>query len=71
MAAPAHDFTIDDLERIPTSAGVYLMKDHAGVIVYVGKAKSLRSRVAQYFRPGGDARFFVAAGLLGRVLADV
>jgi excinuclease ABC subunit C len=71
VAAHAHDFSIEDLDRIPTSAGVYLMKDHAGVVVYVGKAKNLRTRVRQYFRPGGDARFFVAAGLLGRVLADV
>lgn len=58
-------------ERIPTAPGVYLMKDRAGRIVYVGKAKNLRTRVRQYFRPGADARFFVAAGLLGRVLADV
>ncbi|WP_428263194.1 excinuclease ABC subunit UvrC [Haliangium sp.] len=58
-------------ERIPTTPGVYLMKDRAGRIVYVGKAKNLRTRVRQYFRPGADARFFVAAGLLGRVLADV
>jgi excinuclease ABC subunit C len=58
-------------ERIPTAPGVYLMKDRAGRIVYVGKAKNLRARVRQYFRPGADARFFVAAGLLGRVLADV
>lgn len=58
-------------ERIPTEPGVYLMKDTAGRIVYVGKAKNLRVRVRQYFRPGGDSRFFVAAGLLGRVLVDV
>jgi excinuclease ABC subunit C len=58
-------------ERIPTAPGVYLMKDRAGRVVYVGKAKSLRARVRQYFRPGADSRFFVAAGLLGRVLADV
>lgn len=58
-------------ERIPTDPGVYLMKDRAGRVVYVGKAKNLRTRVRQYFRPGGDSRFFVAAGLLGRVLADI
>jgi len=57
--------------RIPTSPGVYLMKDESGRIVYVGKAKNLRTRVRQYFRPGGDMRLFVAAGVLGRVLADV
>ncbi len=58
-------------ERIPLQPGVYLMKDRAGKVVYVGKAKNLRTRVRQYFRPGGDARFFVAAGLLGRVLDEV
>jgi excinuclease ABC subunit C len=58
-------------ERIPTSPGVYLMKDAAGVVIYVGKAKNLRARVRQYFRPGDDMRFFVATGLLGRHLASV
>jgi excinuclease ABC subunit C len=34
---------------IPTDPGVYLYKDEAGEIIYVGKAKSLRSRVKSYF----------------------
>ena len=34
---------------IPTDPGVYLYKDEAGEILYVGKAKSLRSRVKSYF----------------------
>lgn len=58
-------------QRIPASPGVYLMKDAGGRVVYVGKAKNLRNRVRQYFRPGDDTRFFVVAGLLGRVLADI
>ncbi len=58
-------------ERIPTAPGVYLMKDRSGQVIYVGKAKNLRTRVRQYFRPGGDSRFFVAAGLLGRALHDI
>ena len=61
----------DVLDRLPTDAGVYLFKDVAGEVVYVGKAKSLRTRVRQYFRPGGDERFFVAAGFLGRAVATV
>jgi len=57
-------------DRIPTEPGVYLMKDRAGRVIYVGKAVNLRARVKQYFH-GGDERFFVAAGLLGRALADL
>src|SRR3954464_1956562 len=51
--------------------GVYLFKDARGTVVYVGKAKNLRTRVRQYFREGGDERFFVAAGFLGKAVADV
>ena len=58
-------------ERIPTAPGVYLMKNRAGQVIYVGKAKHLRNRVRQYFRPGDDLRDFVATGLLGLFLASV
>jgi excinuclease ABC subunit C len=61
----------DILERIPTEPGVYLFKDARGGVIYVGKAKNLRTRVRQYFREGGDERFFVAAGFLGKAVADV
>jgi excinuclease ABC subunit C len=59
------------LDRVPTDPGVYLFKDSRGKVVYVGKAKHLRNRVRQYFRPGGDERFFVAAGFLGRAVVDI
>ncbi|MBK9034789.1 MAG: excinuclease ABC subunit UvrC [Myxococcales bacterium] len=59
------------LARLPTDPGVYVMKDAGGKVIYVGKAKNLRVRVRQYFRPGGDERYFVAAGFLGKVLHDV
>lgn len=59
------------LDRVPMDPGVYLFKDAKGTVVYVGKAKNLRNRVRQYFRPGGDERFFVAAGYLGRSVVDV
>ena len=45
------------LKEIPTSPGVYLHKDASGRILYIGKAKSLRSRVRQYFQAGGPVRF--------------
>lgn len=38
------------LQSLPTTSGVYLMKDKDGVIIYVGKAISLRKRVQSYFR---------------------
>ena len=36
---------------IPTRPGVYMFRDQAGRVVYVGKAKSLRSRISNYFGP--------------------
>ena len=36
-------------KRIPEQPGVYLMKDSAGVIIYIGKAKNLRKRISSYF----------------------
>lgn len=60
----------DSLARIPTSPGVYLMKDKKGRVIYVGKAKDLRARVRSYFR-GGDERPFVVLGHLGRLIGDI
>ena len=45
-----------DLRKQPTATGVYLMKDAAGEILYVGKAKNLRSRLRSYMRDDRDAR---------------
>jgi len=42
------------VKSFPRSPGVYLMKDAAGVVIYVGKAKSLRGRASSYF--GAAAR---------------
>jgi excinuclease ABC subunit C len=38
------------LDNLPASPGVYLYKDFAGKIIYVGKARSLRHRVRSYFQ---------------------
>ncbi len=44
------------LADLPTTPGVYLLKDGSGAILYVGKAASLRSRVRSYFQsPDGLA----------------
>jgi excinuclease ABC subunit C len=39
------------LARLPTTAGVYLMRNHQGKVLYVGKAKNLRARLRTYFAP--------------------
>jgi len=60
----------EKLEALPVSPGVYLFKDKKGVVVYVGKAKSLRSRVRSYFQEGtSDNRYFIP--ILQKTLGDL
>jgi len=40
------------VRQFPATAGVYLMKDAAGRVIYVGKAANLRSRAGSYFLRG-------------------
>ncbi len=49
----------EKIQQFPASPGVYLMRDTAGEIIYVGKARSLRQRVRSYFNPSGDSRYHV------------
>ena len=42
----------EKLKNLPISPGVYMHKDEAGKIIYVGKAKNLRNRVRSYFQSG-------------------
>jgi len=47
----SEDITLQEkLENLPMGPGVYQHKDAEGTVLYVGKAKSLRSRVRQYFQ---------------------
>lgn len=57
------------LEDLPTKPGVYLMKDDAGEIIYIGKAKVLKNRVRSYFN-GRDTEHR-AAMVLHKHVADI
>ena len=65
---PAMDL-LQKIRTIPTEPGVYLYKNAEGEVIYVGKAKNLRSRVASYFHEGRweDAK----TGTLVREAVDV
>ncbi len=63
------DVSIEEkIRNAPRSTGVYLMKDRDGHVIYVGKAKDLRSRVRSYFG-GTDTRFMIPF-LISRI-ADI
>lgn len=58
------------LDKLPASPGVYVFHGTDGKVLYVGKARSLRSRVRSYFQPGSsDLRAFVSR--LERELIDI
>jgi excinuclease ABC subunit C len=59
----------EKVDQLPPSPGVYLFQDAAGKILYVGKARSLRSRVKSYFL---ESRWMDAkTGSLVREIADL
>src|SRR5215471_18796043 len=59
----------EKVAQLPTQAGVYLFKNALGTVLYVGKARSLRSRVKSYFL---ESRWIDAkTGSLVREIADL
>ena len=46
----------EKIGNAPDTSGVYLMKDKAGSVIYVGKAKSLKRRLANYLGKGLDIK---------------
>jgi excinuclease ABC subunit C len=59
----------EKIRTIPASPGVYLYKNAEGEIIYVGKAKSLKSRVRSYFGEGREVE--AKTGTLLREAVDV
>ena len=55
--SPATDPLLEKVRALPMEPGVYLFRDAAGSVLYVGKAQNLRARVRSYFVRGGDGRF--------------
>jgi excinuclease ABC subunit C len=58
MASDKEKDKIDNIRQItkdfPTGPGLYFMKGPGDKVLYIGKAKNLRSRVASYFQPASD-----------------
>ena len=57
------------LDTLPDGPGVYIWRDAAGEVLYVGKAKRLRSRVRSYFASDFDSS--PRNQVLQRLIADV
>ena len=55
---------------LPNKPGVYLMRDQLGRVIYVGKARSLRKRVSQYFHPSRQMRWDPKTRALIESIAD-
>ncbi|CCQ52343.1 Excinuclease ABC subunit C [Crocosphaera watsonii WH 8502] len=49
--SPLSEMLEEQIKPLPNEPGVYLMRDHQGDILYIGKSKRLRSRVRSYFQP--------------------
>jgi excinuclease ABC subunit C len=59
----------EQLKQLPAKPGVYLFRDDRGQVLYIGKAKSLRSRVRSYFQASKDLRSTIAS--LPERVADI
>ena len=56
VSASATISPAEKVKQFPTTPGLYLMKDAQGRVIYIGKAKNLRSRAGSYFHKGRRGR---------------
>jgi excinuclease ABC subunit C len=59
------------LDNLPTRPGVYLMKDEAGQVIYVGKTVNLRHRVRSYFQPSTTSQRHSKTAQLVEHIVDI
>jgi excinuclease ABC subunit C len=59
----------DKLNRVGDEPGVYLMKDAAEKVIYIGKARNLKKRLASYFKNSGQLD--IKAGILVKKINDI
>ena len=50
------EFLREKSAALPRLPGVYIMQNEAGQVIYVGKSRSLRDRVSQYFHGAHDPK---------------
>jgi excinuclease ABC subunit C len=60
-------YLVNKIKQLPNKPGIYLMKDSAGVVLYVGKAKELKKRVQSYFSKDKDIKTEVLAGKIADI----
>ncbi len=50
-----HEYLVNKSNNLPKTPGIYIMKNRKGAVIYVGKSRSLKDRVSQYFHLSSDA----------------